>query len=76
MKNLLMNKKLKDIIEKLKNSLHLTVSMTYELEKYLKSYIIRKGDIPKEISEFFYIDVKNKKERKDYFEKLKKFLYT
>jgi len=68
--------KLKDIIEKLKNSLHLTVSMTYELEKYLKSYIIRKGDIPKEISEFFYIDVKNKKERKDYFEKLKKFLYT
>jgi len=66
---------IKNIVEKLKDSLNLTFSMTHELEKYLKGYIIRKGSIPKEIFDFLNIKVASKKERKEYFERIKKLLY-
>ncbi|MGB9857508.1 MAG: purine phosphorylase [Dictyoglomaceae bacterium] len=72
--NIFKEEKLKEIVEKLKNSLHLTTSMTYQLERYLKSYIIRHENLPEEISEFFNVNVKSKKEGKEYFEKLKKLL--
>jgi hypothetical protein len=65
---------IKDMVEKLKDSLNLTFSMTHELEKYLKGYIIRKGNIPKEIFDFLNIKANSKKERKEYFERIKKLL--
>ena len=65
---------IKDMVEKLKESLNLTFSMTHELEKYLKGYIIRKGNIPKEIFDFINIKANSKKERKEYFERIKKLL--
>lgn len=65
---------IKDMVEKLKDSLNLTFSMTHELEKYLKGYIIRKDNIPKEIFDFLNIKANSKKERKEYFERIKKLL--
>jgi len=50
--------------------------MTYQLEKLLKSYIIRHENLPEDISEFFNINVNSKKEGKQYFEKLKKLLIS
>ncbi|AEM73243.1 purine or other phosphorylase family 1 [Caldicellulosiruptor acetigenus] len=68
--------KLREVIEKLKSSLRLTTSMTYQLEKLLKSYIIRHENLPEDISEFFNINLNSKKEGKQYFEKLKKLLIS
>ncbi|ACK41764.1 MULTISPECIES: hypothetical protein [Dictyoglomus] len=68
------DKKIKEILEKLKSNLHLTRSMEIELKKLLKIYLIRYKQIPEEIEEFVNIKVNSKKEGKEYFEKLKNFL--
>ncbi|ADQ07268.1 purine or other phosphorylase family 1 [Caldicellulosiruptor hydrothermalis 108] len=74
--NIFEEEKLRQIIEKLKSSLRLTASITFQLEKLLKSYIIRHENLPEEISEFFNVNVNSKKEGKQYFEKLKKLLIS
>lgn len=62
------------LINKLKNSLHLTTYMTHQLESLLKDYIIRHKKLPENISEFFDVNLTSKKEGKQYFDRLKKVL--
>ncbi|ABP66023.1 hypothetical protein Csac_0383 [Caldicellulosiruptor saccharolyticus DSM 8903] len=64
------------LVNKLKNSLHLTTYMTNELESLLKDYIIRHKKLPDCIFEFFEVQINSKKEGKNYFDKLRKILLS
>lgn len=68
------DEKLNEILQKLKENLHLTKSMENELKRILKGYLVRNKELPEEIAEFINIKVNSKKEGKEYFEKLKKIL--
>jgi len=64
------------LVNKLKNSLHLTTYMTNELESLLKDYVIRHKKLPDTIFEFLEVQINSKKEVKNYFDKLRKILLS
>ena len=68
------DEKINEILQKLKENLHLTKSMENELKRILKGYLVRNKELPEEIVEFINIKVNSKKEGKEYFEKLKNIL--